>query len=81
MHPAAMGLTDNATELPDQRHKGVAGACEAFVDTRAIGVGVESHIPIEMTVYVVLRFRDRKIVWTKSFMDRTEALEAAGLEE
>jgi len=51
------------------------------VDTRAIGVGVESHIPIEMTVYVVLRFRDRKIVWTKSFMDRTEALEAAVLEE
>ncbi len=51
------------------------------VDTRASGVGVGGGVPIEMTVYMVLRFRDQKVVWTKSFMDRSEALEAAGLSE
>ena len=52
-----------------------------LVDTRASGVGVGGGVPIEMTVYMVLRFRDQKVVWTKSFMDRSEALEAAGLSE
>jgi ketosteroid isomerase-like protein len=51
------------------------------VDTRASGVGVEGGVPIEMTVYMVLRFRDQKVVWTKSFMDRADALQAAGLRE
>jgi uncharacterized protein len=51
------------------------------VDTRASGVGVGGGVPIEMTVYMVLRFRDQKVVWTKSFMDRSEALEVAGLSE
>jgi ketosteroid isomerase-like protein len=51
------------------------------VDTRAIGVGVESGISIEMTVHIVFRFGDRKVVWGKTFMDRAEALEAAGLKE
>jgi ketosteroid isomerase-like protein len=51
------------------------------VDTRAVGVGVESGIPIEMTVHIVLRFRDRKIVWGGSFIDRADALKAAGLAE
>ena len=36
MYPTAMGLTDNATEFPDQRHEGVASARETFVDARAI---------------------------------------------
>jgi ketosteroid isomerase-like protein len=57
------------------------GDAVVVVDTRAIGVGVESHIPIEMTVHIVMRFSDGKIVWTKSFVDRAEALEAAGLQE
>ncbi len=51
------------------------------VDTRASGVGTGSGVPIEMTVYMVLRFRDQRVVWTRSFTDRTEALEAAGLRE
>ena len=51
------------------------------VDTRASGVGVGGGVPIEMPVYMVLRFRDQKVVWTKSFMDRSDALEAAGLQE
>jgi ketosteroid isomerase-like protein len=53
----------------------------AVVDTRASGVGVGGGVPIEMTVYMVLRFRDQKVVWTKSFMDRSDALQAAGLSE
>lgn len=49
------------------------------VESRAIGLGVESGIPLEMTVYIILRFRNGKIVWTKSYVDRAEALEAVGL--
>jgi len=51
------------------------------VETRAIGVGVGSGIPVEMTFFNVMRFRDDKIVWTKGFIDRAEALKAAGLTE
>jgi ketosteroid isomerase-like protein len=51
------------------------------VDTLARGVGLESDVKVEMTVYMVLRYRDQKIVWATSFIDRAEALEAAGLSE
>jgi hypothetical protein len=36
MHPTAVRLADHAAELPDQRHDGVAGACEALVDALAV---------------------------------------------
>ena len=52
-----------------------------LVDTRAKGMGVGSGVPIEMTVYTVFRYRDQKIVWTRGFIDRADALEAAGLSE
>jgi ketosteroid isomerase-like protein len=52
-----------------------------LVDTRASGVGTGSGVPIEMTVYVVMRYRDQKVVWTRAFIDRDDALEAAGLSE
>jgi uncharacterized protein len=51
------------------------------VDTRAKGIGVGSGVPIEMTVHTVLRWRDQKIVWCRAFIDRADALEAAGLRE
>ena len=51
------------------------------VDTRAKGVGTGSGVPIEMTVYTVMRYRDQKVVWTRAFVQRAEALEAAGLRE
>jgi ketosteroid isomerase-like protein len=51
------------------------------VDTRVVGVGVASGIPVDMTVYIVLRLRDRKVVWSKPFVDRAEALKAAGVKE
>ena len=50
-------------------------------DVRASGTGTGGGVPIEMTVYMVLRFRDGKVVWTQSFLDRGAALEAAGLSE
>jgi ketosteroid isomerase-like protein len=51
------------------------------VDTRAKGIGVGSGVPIELTVYTVMRYRDQKIIWTRAFLDRAQALEAAGLSE
>ncbi|TMK39553.1 MAG: nuclear transport factor 2 family protein [Actinobacteria bacterium] len=51
------------------------------VDTHAIGTGAGSGLPIEMPVYIVLRFRNHKVVWTKPFMERADALQAAGLQE
>jgi uncharacterized protein len=58
-----------------------AGDGVVVVDTHANGTGMESGIPIEMTVYIVIRFRKGKAVWTKAFMDRAAALEAAGLQD
>ena len=52
-----------------------------LIDTRAKGVGTGSGVPIEMTVYIVLRYRDQKVVWTSAFVDRDDALRAAGLSE
>ena len=52
-----------------------------IVETRAKGIGVGSGVPIEMTFYAVMRYRDQKIVWSQGFIDRADALEAAGLRE
>ena len=57
------------------------GDAVVLVDTRAKGIGVGSGVPIEMTVHIVLRFQDQKIVWSQGFMDRADALKAAGLRE
>jgi len=57
------------------------GDAVVLVDTRAKGIGVGSSVPIEMTVHIVLRFQDQKIVWSQGFIDRADALEAAGLRE
>jgi ketosteroid isomerase-like protein len=57
------------------------GDAVVLVDTRAKGIGVGSGVPIEMTLHIVLRFQDQKIVWSQGFIDRAQALEAAGLSE
>ena len=36
MHPTAVRIADHTRKFPDQRHKSVAGARQAFVDARAI---------------------------------------------
>src|SRR6478735_8965221 len=43
------------------------GDAVVLVDTRAKGIGVGSSVPIEMTVHIVLRFQDQKIVWSQGF--------------
>jgi ketosteroid isomerase-like protein len=62
-------------------HSIVEGGGAVVVDTRAKAVGGGSGVPIEMTFHTVLRFRDQKVVWVSSYIDRGEALEAAGLSE
>jgi hypothetical protein len=34
-----------------------------------------------MTVHVVMRYRNQKVIWTRAFIERADALEAAGLSE
>jgi ketosteroid isomerase-like protein len=55
------------------------GADAVVVEGRASATGVGSGVPTEATVHLVMRYRDQKVVWTKGFVDRAEALEAAGL--
>jgi ketosteroid isomerase-like protein len=31
--------------------------------------------------YIVMRYRDQKVVWTQTLIDRADALEAAGLKD
>jgi ketosteroid isomerase-like protein len=51
-------------------------------DVRASATGTGSAVPIEMTVYMVLRLRDDgKVIWTQSFLERDDAVQAAGLRE
>ena len=52
-----------------------------LTDTYFRGVGRASAIPTEMHVYQLWTVRERKIVRFRSFADRAQALEAAGLED
>jgi ketosteroid isomerase-like protein len=47
-------------------------------DVRASATGVGGGVPIEISLYIVFRMRDGKIVWTQGFLDRDAALEAVG---
>jgi hypothetical protein len=48
---------------------------------RATAMGPRGGVPVEMPLHIVVRLRDQKVVWMKAFLDRAEALEAAGLSE
>jgi ketosteroid isomerase-like protein len=50
-------------------------------DVRARATGIEGGVPIEMSVHLAFRLRDRKIVWTQGFLNRGAALRAVGLRE
>jgi ketosteroid isomerase-like protein len=50
-------------------------------DVQASATGIGGGVPIEMSVYLAFRLRDRKVVWTQAFLDRRAALEAVGLRE
>jgi ketosteroid isomerase-like protein len=45
------------------------------------GSGGGSSAPFEESIWLVSNWQDGKSVWAKSFRDRAEALEAAGLDE
>jgi ketosteroid isomerase-like protein len=51
----------------------------AVIAMRALGRG--SDVPVETEVGFVLEVRDGRIVRDRAFTSRSEALEAAGLEE
>jgi ketosteroid isomerase-like protein len=52
-----------------------------LVDTLAVATGTESGVAVEMPVHLVLRLRNHKVVWTQGFLDRANALEAAGRQD
>ena len=58
-----------------------AGADKVLVHQRAAGRGVVSEAQVEMDIWYVLAFREGLIVRDQLFVDRTHALEAAGLSE
>ena len=45
------------------------------------GSGAESRVPFEDTIWQVVRWRDGRIAWIKSYPERADALQAAGLSE
>jgi ketosteroid isomerase-like protein len=59
--------------------RGVADATISHV--RFQGRGGESAVPFEDTIWQVVKWRNGRAVWIKSYMDRAEALQAAGLSE
>ena len=50
-------------------------------DTRVSGIGKRSGAPAELRFTVVASIRNGKIVRVRNFIERAEALEAAGLSE
>jgi ketosteroid isomerase-like protein len=60
-----------------------ARAADSFTVGRMCyrGRGGGSSAPFEETIWLVSKWQDGKSVWAKSFRDRAEALEAAGLRE
>jgi ketosteroid isomerase-like protein len=58
-----------------------ASGDQVFLWVRFRGHGAASGIPLEMELAHVITIRDGKAIRTVEFMDRSEALEAAGLLE
>ncbi len=58
-----------------------AAADATISNVRFQGRGGGSGVPFEDTIWQVARWRDGKVIWIKSYRDRAEALEAAGLRE
>ena len=50
-------------------------------NVRFQGRGGESGVPFEDTIWQVARWRDGRVAWIKSYLEREEALVAAGLSE
>ena len=50
-------------------------------DTRVSGIGKRSGVPVDLRFTVVVSFSGGKIVHVRNFLERRDALEAAGLSE
>lgn len=57
----------------------IDGDDRVLAEVKATGVGASSGVPIELTVYFVTQLRDDKVVWSRTFLDRAEAVAASGL--
>jgi ketosteroid isomerase-like protein len=52
-----------------------------LMDIEVRGVGERSGVPVGMTVHILAWIQGGKIARTRAFLDRAQALEAAGLSE
>ena len=52
-----------------------------FMELGSRGRGEASGVPFEWTTFAVIRLNDGKITRVQAYLDRAEALEAAGLSE
>jgi ketosteroid isomerase-like protein len=52
-----------------------------LVALRVHGHGRSSGVPVEQRVWQLVKFRDGKLVWWRSYETERQALEAAGLSE
>ena len=52
-----------------------------LAEVAAGGTGAGSGVPVEWTAYIVLQLRDGKVARAQGFLNREQALEAAGLRE
>ena len=59
----------------------IDGGDEVAVEARVSSRGRSSEVPVTSRFWMVFTVRDRKIVRLREYRDRSEALEAAGLEE
>jgi ketosteroid isomerase-like protein len=73
---------EDTWEQIEMRHEEFLDAGEnVVVTTHEVGQGRASGIEVDQRVFNVFTVRDGKIVRKMEFMDRTKALEAAGLSE
>jgi ketosteroid isomerase-like protein len=65
--------------MEPQRFTRIGDAVLMEIDVR--GVGEQSRVPVGMIVHSLVWLREDKIVRVRAFLDRGQALEAAGLSE
>jgi ketosteroid isomerase-like protein len=65
-------VIDEVLEAPEEK---------VFASVRDTGRGKRSGAPVEMSIFQVWSFRDRKVARWQGFASREQALKAAGLSE
>ena len=68
---------DFSLEIDDIRDLGDS----LLVAVRVHGHGSGSGVPVEQSLWQVVKFRHEKLVWWRSYASEHQALEAAGLRE